>query len=192
MDRTPLRKRKTEGLSSYVLVDKDGTTVAIITRSGTPGRDNYPWDWYLADGWQEPQISGLPQAYRKTSGVTDTMAAAVDHVQSAWVNGYIVPKPATVKPPTQAAPERTFVVVVMELGDVGDDTPDRVAEGVLARLHPEAGYADDGVPYEALTVNVGVLAPGTDPMLVPELHLLVSDVFTRPVVATASEPEAGS
>jgi hypothetical protein len=43
--------------------------------------DDYPWDWYLADGWTNYQ--------GRTTGTTDSLANAVDIVQHLWVAGHI-------------------------------------------------------------------------------------------------------
>jgi hypothetical protein len=54
--------------------------VATVVKTGTH-LDDYPWDWYLADGWTNYQ--------GRTTGTTDSLANAVDIVQHLWVAGHI-------------------------------------------------------------------------------------------------------
>lgn len=61
----------------------NGQTIAYAARTGRPGVDDYPWDWYFLHGvvtvydWT---------AYRgRTSGTVDTLRHAKDEVRTAWI-----------------------------------------------------------------------------------------------------------
>lgn len=75
-------RRKKVGPSSYVLIDSEvGDVVAYAVKTGTH-LDDYPWDWRLADGLHFGGVQNL-----REGGVTDTLKAAVDYVESG-INHY--------------------------------------------------------------------------------------------------------
>ena len=73
-----LRRVKVEA-GHYSLV-ADEEVVATVVKTGTH-LDDYPWDWYLADGWTTGQLGG------RSSGCTDSLANAEDIVQALWDRG---------------------------------------------------------------------------------------------------------
>jgi hypothetical protein len=72
-------KRKKIGDRSYDLIDvATGKAVARASQTGEHGRDNYPWDWELAD-----DISGFGDPGIRTTGHTESLKNAVDFIETA-------------------------------------------------------------------------------------------------------------
>jgi hypothetical protein len=71
-------KRKKVADRTYELIDTEvGDVVARVSMTGRYGVDDYPWDWSLTDETVEFGDSGF-----KTSGVTDTLSAAIDFIET--------------------------------------------------------------------------------------------------------------
>ena len=71
-------KRVKTGDRKYNLVDVVvGDVVATAVQTGERGRDNYPWEWALADDSVEFGDSGL-----KTGGVMESLKNIVDYVEA--------------------------------------------------------------------------------------------------------------
>jgi hypothetical protein len=76
-------KRKKIGDRSYLLVDtKTGEVIAHAAQTGEHGRDNYPWDWYLADGVEFAQQKYPNGASIRTGGAAEFLKDIVDNVES--------------------------------------------------------------------------------------------------------------
>lgn len=67
----------------YDLVTPEGEVVATVAKTGTH-LDDYPWDWYLADGWTTTQLHG------RSSGVTESLADGADIVENLWSAGRLL------------------------------------------------------------------------------------------------------
>jgi len=65
------RSKDARGQVTHSLIDGEGNILGYATQTGHPGRDDYPWDWWLA----HTGLRDLPPG-RKASGVTDTLKAA--------------------------------------------------------------------------------------------------------------------
>lgn len=68
------RRKVTAG--SYELHDDDGRLIARADRTGEPGRDNYPWEWTLADGLQ------WAGTLSRVGGTAETLTECMDTVGS--------------------------------------------------------------------------------------------------------------
>ena len=88
MSAKPLKKVKVE-TAHYELRDEAGTVVATVVREGEYSRDNYPWGYYVADGFDVSKDA--PRHFRSTKA-TDSMRDAVETLQIAWREGWIVAK----------------------------------------------------------------------------------------------------
>ena len=53
------------------------TTLGYVNRTGRPGVDDYPWEWYLAHGIESQLLTG------RATGLTDTKAGSVELVMLA-------------------------------------------------------------------------------------------------------------
>lgn len=53
--------------------------VGHAVQSGTPGRDTYPWDWYLTDHG----VARAKPGAKRHSGTTDTLASAKRQIEGA-------------------------------------------------------------------------------------------------------------
>jgi len=70
-----VRTRRLEA-GSYE-VRRGAEVIASVVRTGEYGRDDYPWDWSLADAVQSVHPHG------RRTGVADTKAGAVDSALAA-------------------------------------------------------------------------------------------------------------
>lgn len=72
--RLTIRKKTAPGATFVIWQVMDGARpVGEICRTGE-SRDNYPWGWHFYDG------AGL----RRSTGVADSRANALDAMQAAW------------------------------------------------------------------------------------------------------------
>ena len=70
-------KRKKIGDRSYQLVDaKTGEVIALAAQTGEHGRDNYPWEWHMADDKIFAKLSA------STGQSADALKTCVDYVES--------------------------------------------------------------------------------------------------------------
>lgn len=76
-------KRRKIGDRTYELVDnKTGEVIAHASQTGEHGRDNYPWDWFLADGVEFAE-KVRPNGFRiKTGGSAESLKNIVSNIQA--------------------------------------------------------------------------------------------------------------
>lgn len=77
--------RKKTGDRAYNLVDPQGRVIASAAQTGEHGRDNYPWDWYLATGvdWTDPMADRGPhQMPARTGGTAESLKVIVQTIES--------------------------------------------------------------------------------------------------------------
>ena len=70
------RTKDGRGQVTHTLIDHEGTILGHATMCWRHGADDYPWDWWLANG--------VPVTFgRKAAGVTDTLRDAKEQVRLA-------------------------------------------------------------------------------------------------------------
>ena len=72
--RTQTRWRYSRASFEYVLLDDAGHVLAYVSKNGVAGRDDYPWDWWLAFGVQ-------PVHGERATGCNSTMRDAREMVE---------------------------------------------------------------------------------------------------------------
>lgn len=63
-------KRRKVGDRKYIVL-RDGVEIGTVVKTGEDGRDNYPWDWYIADG---------VESLRKASGSAESLRYGIENV----------------------------------------------------------------------------------------------------------------
>lgn len=80
-------KRKKVGDRVYDLYDREtGKHIANAAMTGEWGRDNYPWEYSLADGVEFNDPEGIVAKPRSTGSLA-TLAEIVDYIES-WATHY--------------------------------------------------------------------------------------------------------
>jgi hypothetical protein len=83
----PKLVRKKIGDRNYNIVTTDGKLVGNVVMTGEYGRDDYPWDWSLADGlYDQMKAAGAEKGVR-TVGCVDAMRDAVD-IMATYIAHY--------------------------------------------------------------------------------------------------------
>ena len=113
-----LKRRKVEA-SNYELVDEQGNLIAHVIRTGEYGRDDYPWDWYLADDVEFDVDKDSTGHRPRSQGNSDNMRDAVDYIETC-ISQYGIRHTSAYPPADQTESQGSIQVVLRESANEGD------------------------------------------------------------------------